>query len=148
MTINNYGTLFVCWSDKVEKDYAWKAATAFLAEEGIDKDDYGVNFNRDECAIEFEDYPGSSLEDYLRNVQNAIGPNVWLEGNLEYYGDYDGWIDVTRDGVESGDKSSHDLHYADDRTLIELLEKRGYTVTKAKKPNKKGKAKNEKKRGS
>ena len=70
-------------------------------------------------------------------MQNAIGPNVWLEGNLEYYGDYDGWIDITRDGVESGDKSSEDLHYANDRTLIEILEERGYTVTKKKKKAKK-----------
>lgn len=136
MTINNYGTLMVCWNDKVSEAHAWKVATAALSGEGIDKDDYGVNFNRDECAIEFEDYPGSSLEDYLRNVQNAIGPNVWLEGNLEYYGDYDGWIDVTKDGVESGDKSSQDLHYADDRTLIDILKKRGYKVTKIKKGKK------------
>lgn len=148
MTINNSGTLMVCWNDKVSEDYAWKSATAALAEEGIDEDEYGVAFNRKERAIELEDYPGSSLEDYLRNVQSAIGPNVWLEGNLEYYGDYDGWIDVTRDGVESGDKSSEDLHYADDATLIEMLEKRGYTVTKAKKSSKKGKTKNEKKRSS
>ena len=132
MTINNNGTLFVCWSDKVSKDYAWKAATAILAEEGIDKDAYGVTFNKDECAIEFEDYPETGLEDTLDRVQKAIGPNVWFEGNLEYYGDYDGWIDVTRDGVESGDKSSQDLHYAADRTLIEMLEKRGYKVTKKK----------------
>ena len=132
MTINNYGNLMVCWNDKVSEDYAWKAATAFLAEEGIDDNEYGVTFNRKECAIELEDYPGSSLEDSLRNVQNAIGPNVWLEGNLEYCGDYDGWIDVTRDGVESGDKSSEDLHYADDSTLIKILEKRGYKVTKKK----------------
>jgi hypothetical protein len=137
MTINNCGTLMVCWNDRVSESYAWKVATAALAEEGIDKGEYGVTFNRKECAIEFEDYPGSSLEDYLRNVQNAIGPNVWLEGNLEYYGDFDGWIDVTRDGAESGDKSSQDLHYADDRTLIDMLEKRGYTVTKAKKSSKK-----------
>lgn len=132
MTINNYGTLKVCWSDKVSEDYAWKAATAALAEEGIDEDEYCVTFDRKECTIELEDYPGSSLEDYLRNVQRSIGPNVWLEGNLEYYGDYDGWIDVTRDGVESGDKSSEDLHYADDRTLIDILKKRGYRVTKKK----------------
>ena len=137
MTINNYGNLMVCWNDKVSEDYAWKAATAALAEEGIDENEYGVTFNRKECAIELEDYPGSSLEDSLRNVQNAIGPNVWLEGNLNYYGDYDGWIDVTRDGVESGDKSSEDLHYADDRTLIDILKKRGYTVTKKKKKAKK-----------
>ena len=132
MTINNYGTLKVCWSDKVSEDYAWKVATVALAEEGIDEDGYGVAFNRNELAIELEDYPESYLEDSLRNVQNTIGPSVWLEGNLEYYGDYDGWIDVTRDGVESGDKSSEDLHYADDSTLIKILEKRGYKVTKKK----------------
>lgn len=86
MTINNNGTLFVCWSDKVSKDYAWKAATAILAEEGIDKDAYGVTFNKDECAIEFEDYPETWLEDTLNRVQKAIGPNVWLEGNLEHWG--------------------------------------------------------------
>lgn len=137
MTINNYGNLMVCWNDKVSEDYAWKAATAALGEEGFDENDYGVIFNRKECAIELEDYPGSYLEDSLRNVQNAIGPNVWLEGNLNYYGDYDGWIDVTRDGVESGDKSSEDLHYANDATLIEILEKRGYTVAKKKKKAKK-----------
>lgn len=148
MTINNSGTLMVCWNDKVSEDYAWKAATEALAEEGIDEGEYGVTFNRKECAIELEDYPETWLEDTLNRVQKAIGPNVWLEGNLEHYGDFDGWIDVTRDGVESGDKSSQDLHYADDRTLIDMLEKRGYTVAKAKKPNKKGKAKNEKKRGS
>ena len=138
MTINNYGNLMVCWNDKVSEDYAWKVATAALAEEGIDEDEYGVAFNRKERAIELDDYPGSFLEDSLRNVQKAIGPNVWLEGNLEYYGDYDGWIDVTRDGVESGDKSSEDLHYAHDKTLVEILEKRGYKVTKTKK-TKKGK---------
>lgn len=148
MTINNYGTLMVCWNDKVSEDYAWKAATAALAEEGVGENEYGVTFNKKECAIELEDYPDSSLADSLSNVHNAIGPNVWLEGNLEYCGDYDGWIDVSRDGVESGDKSSEDLHYADDRTLIDILKKRGYKVTKSKKPNKKGKTKNEKKRSS
>ena len=133
MTVNNYGTLMVCWNDKLSEDYAWKAATAALEEEGFDESEYGVIFNRKECAIELEDYPGSYLEDSLRNAQNAIGPNVWLEGNLSYYGDHDGWIDVTRDGVESGDKSSEDLHYANDATLIDILKKRGYTVTKKKK---------------
>ena len=132
MTINNCGTLMVCWNDKVSEDYAWKVATTALAEEGIDEDEYGVVFNRKECAIELGDYPGSYLDSDLQSVQDAIGPNVWLEGNLEYYGDYDGWIDVTRDGVESGDKSSEDLHYADDATLIKMLEERGYKVTKAK----------------
>lgn len=136
MTINNSGTLMVCWNDKVSENYAWKAATEALAEEGIDEGEYGVAFNRKKCAIELEDYPCSSLEDSLRNVQNAIGPNVWLEGNLSYCGDYDGWIDVTRDGVQSGDKSSEDLHYATDETLIEMLEKRGYKVTKVKKSKK------------
>lgn len=137
MTINNSGTLMVCWNDKVSEDYAWKSATAALAEEGIDVVEYGVTFNKKECAIEFEDYPETWLEDTLNSVQKAIGPNVWLEGNLERYGDFDGWIDVKKDGVESGDKSSQDLHYADDATLIEMLEKRGYTVTKAKKSSKK-----------
>ena len=132
MTIKNYGTLMVCWNDKVSENYAWNVATAALEEEGIDKDEYGVTFNRKERSIELEDYPESGLESTLQNVQNAIGPNVWLEGNLEYYGDYDGWIDVTRDGVETGDKSSEDLHYADDATLIKMLEERGYKVTKAK----------------
>ena len=132
MTISNDGALKVCWNDRVSKDYAWKVATAALAEEGIDEDEYGVVLLKTECAIDLNDYPESSLEDSLRNVQKAIGPNVWLEGNLEYYGDYDGWIDVTRDGVESGDKSSEDLHYVDDATLIEMLEKRGYKVTKKK----------------
>lgn len=132
MTINNNGTLFVCWSDKVSEYYAWKLATVALAQEGIDENAYGVTFNKDECAIEFEDYPETCLEDALNRVQKEIGPNVWLEGNLEHWGDYDGWIDVTRDGAESGDKSSQDLHYADDRTLIEMLEKRGYKVTKKK----------------
>ena len=61
MTENNYGTLMVCWNDKVSEDYAWKVATAALAEEGIDEDEYGVTFNRNERAIELEDYPGSSL---------------------------------------------------------------------------------------
>lgn len=138
MTINNYGNLTVCWNDKVSEDYAWKVATTVLAMEGIDEDTYGVVFNKDERAIELEDYPDSYLEDSLRNVQNALPHDVWLEGNLEYYGDYDGWIHVTRDGVETGDKSSEDLHYASDKTLIEMLKKRGYKVTKVKK-TKKGK---------
>jgi len=136
MTINNYGTLMVCWNDKVSKAEAWKVATEALAEEGIAEDEYSVSFNKKECAIEFEDYPESCLDSTLRNVQEKIGPNVWLEGELEYVGDYDGWIDVTRDGVESGDKSSQDLHYADDKTLVEMLEKRGYKVTKIKKGKK------------
>ena len=106
MTINNYGNLMVCWNDRVSKDYAWKVATAALAEEGICDGEYGVTLLETECAIELDDYPGSYLDSDLRSVQKTIGPNVWLEGNLEYYGDYDGWIHVTRDGVETGDKSS------------------------------------------
>ena len=138
MTINNYGNLMVCWNDRVSEDYAWKVATTALAMEGIDEDEYGVAFNKNERAIELDGYPGSSFEDSLRNVLNALPRDVWLEGNLEYYGDYDGWIEVTRDGVESGDKSSEDLHYATDKALIGILRKRGYTVTKKKK-SKKGK---------
>lgn len=136
MTINNYGTLIVCWNDEVSKDKAWKVVTEALAEECIAEGEYGVCFNKEECAIDFEDYPSSELDSLLRYAQEKIGPNVWLEGDLEYCGDYDGWIDVTRDGVESGDKSSQDLHYADDSTLIEMLEKRGYKVTKVKKGKK------------
>lgn len=136
MTINNCGTLMVCWNDKVSEDYAWKVATAALAGEGICDGEYGVTLLETERAIALEDYPGSYLDSDLRSVQKTIGPNVWLEGNLEYYGDYDGWIDVTRDGVESGDKSSEDLHYADDKTLIDILKKRGYKVTKVKKSKK------------
>lgn len=136
MTINNYGTLFVCWNDKVSKDEAWKVATEALAEEGIAEGEYGVYFNKEEDAIEFEEYPSTWLEDHLNRVQKAIGPDVWLEGELEHSGDFDGWIDVKKDGVESGDKSSQDLHYADDKTLIEMLEKRGYKVTKVKKGKK------------
>lgn len=34
------------------------------------------------------------------------------------------------------DKSSEDLHYASDKTLIEALKKRGYKVTKVKKGKK------------
>ena len=62
MTIKNYGTLMVCWNDKVSENYAWNVATAALEEEGIDKDEYGVTFNRKERSIELEDYPESGLE--------------------------------------------------------------------------------------
>lgn len=136
MTIYNLGILTVCHIGNVSNDYAWKKAVAVLSENGLDDTVYGIVYNEKAREISFEEYGGSFLDDDLRAVQEALKPDVWLEGNLEYYGDYDGWIDVARDGIESGDKSSEDLHYASDKELIDILKRRGYTVTKTKKSKK------------
>ena len=136
MTIINCGTLNVCAAGEASVDYAWKVVVAAFAEEGIDDTDYGVSFDNGALRIDFNEYGDSNFGDTLSNVMKLLPKNVWLEGSLTYWGDYDGWIDVTRDGVESGDKSSEDLHYATDKELIGILKKRGYMVTKTKKAKK------------
>lgn len=135
MDIRNYGTLHVCHDSKRSDKAAWNMVEDLFGSEFIQ--DLGMHFDAQKMEIEFEEHLNSFLDDDLRKIQDGLKPHVWLEGNIAYYGDYDGWIDVKRTGVESGDKSSEDLHYATDETLIAMLENRGYVVTKAAKEVKK-----------
>lgn len=134
MDIRNYGTLHVYHNSKVSDKNAFEAVKRLFDEECIE---LGVFFCEDKMEVSFEEHPNSYLDDDLRNVQEGLKPDVWLDGNITYVGDYDGWIDVKRTSIETGDKSSEDLHYATDETLIDILEGRGYKVTKDDKATKK-----------
>ena len=80
--------------------------------------------------VEYYEYDFAEYLDELRDKLSVIGYE--LTGSVSYYGDWgDGRIDINGDaGVELIEKEDFNLHDATDEELIEILESRGYKVTK------------------
>lgn len=86
--------------------------------------DYALVYNDD----------GGDLLDEIREIVNVLAPLGYvLDGEVEYYGDYDGKIYIENNEVIDVDVTDIGLHEASDETLIQILESRGYTVTKGRK---------------
>lgn len=72
------------------------------------------------------------LDDLTAAVAELHALGYQMEGSVTYYGDYDGAYEIKLDGtVEQYDPDDWAVHQYDDAGLIAELERRGYTVTKA-----------------
>jgi len=84
-------------------------------------------------ALCYNDDCGDVLDE-IREIVNVLAPLGYvLDGEVEYYGDYDGKIYIENNEVIDVDVTDIGLHEASDETLIQMLEDRGYTVTKGRK---------------
>lgn len=134
MTITNGGILEVLKDGKPTTDKAVaKKVKDALDGNGVSTS-YGgpdVKIVQEGTVVEFTEYPGSCLDSDLNNVTGGLARyDISLRGDLEYWGDYDGYILVDDMGARSIDKEQYGLERASDETLIGILEKRGYTVSK------------------
>ena len=154
-----HGTLHVEFDSKKVKlaDVEAKVVKALRGNTVLANDDdaFGkwVKFEYvdDKPCVEFEEWTSWEFEEFFNELRldvDRTGKKIWFDGTICAYGDYDSFYDVLHNKVKEHEMTSYDLVYASDRELIAILEERGYKVTKAKKPNKKGKTKNEKKRSS
>ena len=142
------GSLAICHDPSVKDEKAVDLVKKALSH-GIDMemagDTINIGLGTEEAAgfVEFDSYQAKYLEDELATVCNRLKRiskgAVWLEGSVDTYGDYDGFVDVTRDRATLYDLEDRSLVHATDETLIDMLRKRGYVVTK-KKARKGGKA--------
>ena len=84
----------------------------------------------DDWAIIYNDEPGD-LEDEIREIVAVLTSLGYVcNGEVEYYGDYEGKIYVENNQVVDVGIEDTGLHEASDETLIRMLQDRGYTVTK------------------
>lgn len=87
----------------------------------------------EESEIYFEE--SYNPEDAIREIQEYLATStenpVELNGELGYYGDYEGGMIVTPEGIESLDSGPFYIRVdASDEELIAELARRGYAVTK------------------
>lgn len=88
---------------------------------------YEINKN----VIEINEIQEYSFENTLVELADDLREiGYTMSGSISYYGDYDGRIDIDEDGVEDIPIEDFALHDASDEELIEILENRGYIVTK------------------
>lgn len=123
MDIRNSGTI------KLNKPLTQEALDALLKEEEGIVEDLGIK--EGDADIEFCDYCDSELDSTLESVIETLSPlDYVLNGSVDYYGNYDGKTFVTDNVVESASVESLWEYEASDEHIIEVLEKRGYKVTK------------------
>ena len=92
-------------------------------------DDYG--FDVGDMTWYIEDEPGNNFEDDVHDMIDILAPlDYVLNGEVQYYGDYNGKIYIENNKITLRNIEDTGLYEADDLTLIEMLEERGYTVTK------------------
>lgn len=87
----------------------------------------------EERGIYFEE--GYNPEDAIREIQEYLATSaenpVELDGKLGYWGDYEGGLIVTPEGIENLDSGPFYIRAdASDEELIAELTRRGYAVTK------------------
>lgn len=121
MTIINYGIISSNLPFTEE-------AKQRLAESNIDADLLQC-LGEDELYL--ENWYGSSIEDDLQFMTNALAPLGYVfNGDIHYYGDYDGKVYIKDNVVTCVDEEDIGLYEAGDETLIQMLKERGYTVLK------------------
>ena len=93
--------------------------------------DTGYNHVGDDY-ITLGEWYGSDLEDVLWQIINYLEPFGYvLNGSVSFFGDYgDGRTEVADNKVTYEDASEFWRKDASDEELIEVLENRGYVVTK------------------
>ena len=132
-----HGSLDVTWPKTMPKDKAKRLVNkAIRGNSNFDDSDLKAIFLRDYESgdgmyIEISEMYNSSFEDALLEMVDDLGPKgIKLTGEVSAYGDDDWFWDVRDNSVSSYDKTDEGLVYASDETLIDMLRKRGYTVTK------------------
>lgn len=84
----------------------------------------------DDWAIIYNDEPGD-LEDEIKEIVAVLASLGYVcNGEVEYYGDYEGKIYVEQNQVIDVGIEDTGLHEASDETLIQILSERGYIVTR------------------
>ena len=98
----------------------------------IIKEILGLNIEAEATYIFVDDYYSYDLEDELQKLCEKLAPLGYLaSGHISYYDDYIcGRIDVEGDVVFYLSAEESAVQQANDQTLIEELEARGYTVAK------------------
>lgn len=81
--------------------------------------------------IEFDDYSEKRISDALEDLVKDLAPLGYvLNGNVKYYGSWDGKCYVKENVVSYCDIEDVGLNEATDETLISMLQDRGYAVRK------------------
>ncbi len=81
--------------------------------------------------IYVEDFCDSEFEETINMVIEAVSPLGYvLNGEVDYFGDYDGVTVIKDNKVEAYPAEARWMYEECDKVIIEVLEKRGYTVTK------------------
>lgn len=81
--------------------------------------------------IYVEDFYDSEFESTMQVVIEAVSPLGYvLNGEVDYFGDYDGVTFIKDNKVEECSAEARWMYEESDEVIIEVLEKRGYTVTK------------------
>lgn len=86
-----------------------------------------------ENEIEITEFYAWDFEEYIKELFEAFGEGYIFNGGINYYDDSydgDGRYDIVDNVIEDIPKTEWALHDASDEELIEILEKRGYTITK------------------
>lgn len=92
---------------------------------------YG-NYPGNADTFEIEEWYENCFEDQLEAMVAALAPLGYvLNGEIQYWGDYDGKIYVQNNKVITVDIADTGLYEASDAELIQILEQRGYRVEKA-----------------
>lgn len=90
---------------------------------------YTINGNE----LEITEFYAWDMEDYLNELFDSFGEGYIFNGGINYYDDSysgDGRYDIVDNVIENIPKTDWALHDATDEELIEILENRGYVVTK------------------
>ncbi len=123
MDITNQGTI------SLNKPLTQEALDAILSvdEEFVEKTVLEVG----DTDIYIEDFPDSEFDGTMNVIIDAISPLGYvLNGEVDYWGDYDGKTFITDNKAESVDVQGLWEYELADEDIIKALEKRGYTVTK------------------
>lgn len=122
MTIWNNGTIYA------NKDFTPEAIQLLENEIKFDSDLIDCI---DEDNLDVEDWCEVCFEDNLQAMIDVLSPLGYIfEGEISYYGDYDGMIVVRNNKIQTVDQEDVGLVTADDGTLIRMLRDRGYQIFK------------------
>ncbi len=86
----------------------------------------------------FDEAFNSTLDDDIREFAADVEPyGVTLEGDVSFFGDYDGFILVRKDGsVETLDREVYAVYTWPIKGLRDMLKQRGYDIVKINKAKK------------
>ena len=95
----------------------------------------GIKVRENAKYISIDEYYSYDMEEDLQKLCDQLTPLGYvLSGSVGYYGDWgDGTIEVNGNSIEAFSADENAIRFADDQSLIDELESRGYTVTKQEK---------------
>lgn len=123
MTIWNSGEIYA------NKDFTEEALEILRDKATHIYPDYLPRVDEDSWVI--DEYIASSIGDEIQEMIDLLAPLGYVfDGEVEYYGDFDGKIYVTNNTIKDVDVKDIGLYDATDEELIQILEIRGYEVRK------------------